>query len=75
MTHLALMLQGLSERLAMSKDKAPEFTKEQVEYLESLIPPKDFDDLDTIDEIRFYSGQRHVVKMLRHKYNKSRGLH
>lgn len=55
------------------KNKIPLISKALVDYLDTLVPPKDYDPEDSINEIHHYSGKRAMVKLLRHLHLEQKG--
>ena len=55
------------------KIKTPIISKALVDYLDKLLPPKDYDPLDSMNEIQHYSGKRAMVNLLRHLHQEQKG--
>ena len=53
----------------MENNKFPNISKELLEVLEKRFPDRSPDGDETLDEIRFKSGQVSVVRLLRYHFN------
>lgn len=51
----------------------PHISKVLVEYLDELLPAKDYKPEDSKDDIMFYSGKRDLVNLLRHLHEEQKG--
>lgn len=47
------------------EEEEPPVTKELIEYLEMILPPKDLKPTDTRDEAMFYAGKRALINYLK----------
>jgi len=47
------------------EEYTPTIPKEIIEYLEKILPARDYNSTDELAEIMFYSGKRAVVNLLK----------